>query len=171
MIITSTGQSAGAQSVVLHLSSSASKGLFSAGISQSSLLGVVPSTRSLNSKYITPAVAKGTVCSSNSSEASLVQCLKSVPAKMFASKDTFGAVDEAAIAAYAAYDDQIEGLAVAEPYLPITAASGGPDGIVDDQLVYLIGHDSVPNRVPFMVGTNRNEAGYENISPWTIHIC
>jgi acetylcholinesterase len=152
------GQSAGAQSVVAHLSSSASKGLFSSAISQSSLLGVSFVTRHVNSMHITPAVANITNCTS-SSEAEMIVCLRALPAETFVTPHVISFLEQTAATTYKAFDGLNEGLAVAEPYLPVTAASGGAPGIIDDQFQYLLGNDSIPNRVPLMVGQMRNEAG------------
>ena len=156
--VTIFGQSAGAQSVVAHLSSSASKGLFSSAISQSALLGVPPVTRNVNSEYITPAVANITNCTT-SSEVAMIACLRALPANAFVSAAAIGFLLKTAAVVYGAFDGVDQGLATAEPYLPVTAASGGPPGIIDDQFQYLLGNNSIPNPVPFMVGTMRNEAG------------
>lgn len=152
------GQSAGAQSVVAHISSSASKGLFSSAISQSSLLGVSFVTRDINSKYITPALANVTNCTTLT-EADMITCLRAVPAEQFVQTNVIHVIEHTAAVVFNQFDGINAGLATAEPYLPITAASGGPPGIIDDQFQYLLGNGSIPNRVPFMVGTMRNEAG------------
>lgn len=156
--VTIFGQSAGAQSIVAHLSSSASKGLFSSAISQSALLGVPFVTRNVNSKYITPAVANVTNCTT-SSEAATIACLRALPANEFVSAAVIDFMIKTAAVVYGAFDGVSQGLASAEPYLPVTAASGGPHGVIDDQFQYLLGNNSIPNPVPFMVGTMRNEAG------------
>ena len=156
--VTIFGQSAGAQSTVAHLSSSASKGLFSSAISESSLLGVSFATRDVNSKFITPAVANATKCPTTT-ESEMIACLRSVPALTFVAANTTALVSRSAVAAYKQYDQLAAGLAEAEPYLPVTAASGGPAGVIDDQFQYLINNDSLPNHVPFLVNTMRNEGG------------
>ena len=152
------GQSAGAQSVVAHLSSSASKGLFSSAVPQSSLLGVSFVTRDVNSRFITPALVNATKCTA-SKEDDEIACLRALPAEQFVDPNINGQVVDAGIRAFLQFDALSAGLASAEPYLPITAASGGPPGIIDDQFQYLLGNSSLPNRVPVMVGTMRNEAG------------
>lgn len=151
-------QSAGAQFVVAHLSSSASKGLFSSAIVQSSLLGVSFVNRHTNSDFITPAIANATNCTSLD-ETEMVECLRRVPARDFVEVIGAGAVRQAGVLAFQQYEGLPQGLGTAETYLPITAASGGPPGIIDDQFQYLIANNSIPNRVPVMVGTMRNEAG------------
>ena len=156
--VTIFGQSAGAQSVVAHLSSSASKGLFSSAISQSSLLGVSFVSRHTNSDFITPAVANATNCTSLD-ELEMVECLRQVPAQEFIGMSVAATLRQAGVPAFQKFEGLPAGLGTAETYLPITAASGGPPGIIDDQFQYLLGNDSIPNRVPFMVGTMRNEGG------------
>jgi len=156
--VTIFGQSAGGQSVVAQLSSSASKGLFSAAISQSAPLGISWVTRSVNSKYITPALSNVTNCTSTI-ESELVACLRAVPASDFVSKPVVGYMLEAATKAYGLFDQRNSGLSEAEPYLPITAASGGTEGVIDDQFRYLLANNTLPNRVAFMAGTTKNEGG------------
>lgn len=66
---------------------------------------------------------------------------------------------EAATKAYGLFDQRNAGLSEAEPYLPITAASGGTEGVIDDQFRYLLANNTVPNRIAFMAGTTKNEGG------------
>ena len=144
--------------MVALLSSSAAKGLFAAAISESSLLGIIPVARDVYSKYITSALANATNCTSHT-ESDTIACLRALPAKYFVDSKVTKLVTLAAGVGFKAFNGIAGGLADAEPYLPITAASGGVPGIIDDQFQYLIGNGSLPNRVPFMVGTMRNEGG------------
>lgn len=127
-------------------------------ITESSLLGVSFATREVNSKFITTAVANATDCYSKI-ESEMIACLRNVPAMTFDAANVTALVSRSAVVAYKQYDKLAAGLAEAEPYLPVTAASGGPAGVIDDQFQYLVNNNSLPNRVPLWVNTMRNEGG------------
>ena len=77
----------------------------------------------------------------------------------FVAANVTALVSRSAVVAYKQYDQLAAGLAEAEPYLPVKAASGGPPGVIDDQFQYLVNNNSLPNRVPLWVNTMRNEGG------------
>lgn len=90
------GESAGAQSVIALLSSSATQGLYSAAIAQSApWLPWV--SREYYASGLTPAVAQAVNCTSTD-EASLVSCLKTVDGSLFVANATVDAASKAAAA-------------------------------------------------------------------------
>ena len=94
---TTNRESAGGQSVMALLSSSAATGLFAAAIQQSGPMGIPWHSRKVYTDYVTPAVAGTLGCENLLDESSVVDCLMNITdASSFASNDVSGAVNAAA---------------------------------------------------------------------------
>ncbi|KAL4943477.1 hypothetical protein BDV06DRAFT_189874 [Aspergillus oleicola] len=156
--VTIFGQSAGAQSVVTLLSSTAARGLFNAALIQSSPLDLPWYTRQVYKELVTPHVAEAVGCNNTRSEASLVSCLRSVPASSFISNSTAFQAATSAIATDVAshYLHSSQLLASIEPFMPIISDTG--PGVIDDQFHNLLSKNTLPNRVPTMFTTVSDEA-------------
>lgn len=162
------GQSAGGQSVVALLSSSAAKGLFSGAISQSAPVDLPWYTRDAYNKYVVPHVAQAVGCNNTGpSSANMVECLRSVPATKFVGNSTEfkQATKKIGTQITTKYYHLAEAANSGEPFMPMVDAASG---VVDGQINELLGNNSLPNRVPTMFTTTENEllfraAGYPSI--------
>ncbi|KAJ5496237.1 Carboxylesterase type B [Penicillium fimorum] len=156
--VTIFGPSSGGQSVVAILSSTAANGLFSGAIVQSAVLDTPWFPRGFYSKYITPEVGKAVGCDGNVSETSFLKCLRSVPASMYLDNSTaFQTAVEAISFSVADHFHHSTGLIfAAEPFLPMVDDTGS--GVVDDQFDTLLANNNIPNHVPTMFTTVRDEA-------------
>jgi acetylcholinesterase len=157
--VTIFGQSAGGQSVVALLSSTAAQGLFSGAIAQSAPVDLPWFTREVYADIIIPEVAKAVGCNQSSPEKALLSCLRSVPATMFLSNATeFKQATAAWTKAVASnYLHVSEVLAGIEPLMPIVDSHSG---VIDDQFYKLLADERVPNRVPTMFTTLTDEASF-----------
>ncbi|CEL06799.1 hypothetical protein ASPCAL09971 [Aspergillus calidoustus] len=157
--VTIFGQSAGGQSVIAVLSSSAAKGLFSGAIVQSAPVDLPWYTREVYSSLVVPHVASAVGCgNSTSSEETLLSCLRSIPATNFledpnANVSVTSAIAEAVSENYLHVSQLIANI---EPYMPMIDDSGS--GVIDDQFHTLLESNSLPNRVPTMFTTVTDEA-------------
>ncbi|KAE8148082.1 Carboxylesterase family-domain-containing protein [Aspergillus avenaceus] len=151
------GQSAGGQSVVALLSSSAARGLFSAAIVQSAPLDLPWFTRDVYADVIVPEIATAVGCNQSTTEASLVSCLRTVPATKFLDNSTEWKQAKSkwtkGLASDYLHVSQL--LASIEPLMPIVDARGG---VIDDQFYKLLANERVPNRVPTIFTTVTDEA-------------
>lgn len=147
--VTIGGESAGAQSVSALIASSAAKGLFRAGFMLSNPW--VPWTpRSAGTKYIAPAVATSLGCPTSGT--ALVECLQNVTdPTLFVQGDAFTNATNTITGVLAQLDSATLFSASVEPFLPT------PDGLIDDQIFYLAGNGTIPNKVPIMLGTLSGE--------------
>lgn len=163
------GQSAGGQSVVALLSSSAASGLFSGAIAQSAPLDLPWSTREVYAELITPKVAKAVGCedaSDSDSEQSLLKCLRSVPATEYVSNSSDFQNALSAIAKDVSNDylHVSKLLASIEPFMPVVDDTGS--GVIDDQFHTLLSNNALPNKVPTMFTTVTDESSlyvYEKV--------
>ncbi|OJJ54107.1 hypothetical protein ASPSYDRAFT_35628 [Aspergillus sydowii CBS 593.65] len=156
--VTIFGQSAGGQSVIAVLSSTAARGLFSGALVQSAPVDLPWHTREVYTKLITPHIAEAVGCANTTGEASLVSCLRSVPATKF-----LGNSSEFSTALSAVAEDVSSNwlhvsslLASIEPFMPVVDESG--TGVIDDQFHTLLATNRLPNRVPTMFTTVSEEA-------------
>lgn len=156
--VTVFGQSAGGQSAVALLSSTAAKGLFSGALVQSAPLDLPWFPRALYSDYIAPQVGKAVGCNDTRSEASFLKCLRSVPASRYVDNSTAFQNATKAIASSIAkhYYQNTELLSATEPFMPMVDDSGS--GVIDGQFHTLLENDSLPIRVPAMFTTVRDES-------------
>ena len=149
--VTIFGQSAGGQSVIALLSSSAASGLFSGALVQSASLDIPWYSRQIYTEIITPRVAKTVGCGADGAdELDMLSCLRSIPATKYLDNSTEfrHALDEIA-------------KAVAEDYLhtkklQVSTAPSMP--IVDDQFHTLLATNRLPNVDPIMFTTVTHEA-------------
>ncbi|KAJ5806784.1 CAZyme family CE10 [Penicillium riverlandense] len=157
--VTIFGQSAGGQSVVALLSSSAAKGLFSGALVQSAPLDLPWFPRAFYSQYIAPTVGEAVGCDSDSSEAELLKCLRAVPADMYLDNSTTFGDAESTIASDLAshYYHNTKLLSSQEPFMPMLDDCNY--GVVDDQFYRLLTEGKLPNHVPTMFTTVHDEAG------------
>ncbi|KAL2812146.1 Carboxylesterase family-domain-containing protein [Aspergillus granulosus] len=157
--VTIFGQSAGGQSVVAVLSSSAAQGLFSGAIVQSAPIDLPWYTRGVYSSLVVPHVADAVGCgNATASEEALLACLRSVPATSFLDDPTANTSVTSAIAQdiSANYLHVSQLISNIEPYMPMIDDSGS--GIIDDQFHNLLANNALPNRVPTMFTTVTDEA-------------
>lgn len=156
--VTVFGQSAGGQSVTALLSSTAAKGLMSAAVIQSAPLDLPWATRPFYAKYVAPAVGQAVGCTDSESEASLLECLRSVPAEHFLQNSTEFKDALAIISTNLAgkYFHETVQLSETEPFLPVVDETGS--GVIDDQFHTLIANDSLPIKVPTMFTNVHDEA-------------
>lgn len=147
--ITIGGQSAGAQSVSALVASSAAKGLFRAAFMLSNPW--VPwVNRSVQSKYVAPAVAASLNCSTEGE--SMVKCLQAVEDPLlFVQGEAFTNATNAITVALTKVAGSSLFSASLEPFLPT------PDGLLDDQFFYLASNGTIPNNVPLLLGTTSGE--------------
>ncbi|KAL2824814.1 Carboxylesterase family-domain-containing protein [Aspergillus cavernicola] len=153
------GQSAGGQSVIAVLSSSAARGLFSGALVQSAPVDLPWYTREVYSELVVPHVAEAVGCANaTSTENSLLSCLRSVPATNFVDNSTAFQTAMSAVARDVGSDylhvSQL--LASIEPLMPMVDDSGS--GVIDDQFHTLLATNRLPNRVPTMFTTVTDEA-------------
>lgn len=158
--ITIFGQSAGGQSVVALLSSSAAQGLLSSAIVQSGPVDIPWYTRDMYARLVVPEVAKSVGCNEVQSEGLVVSCLRSVLASKFLGnssefKNTLQAIAQKVSSKYL-HSDAL--LSEAEPFLPVVDDSGS--GVIDDQFDQLLARQCLPNRVPTLFITVTDEASY-----------
>ncbi|KAJ5927593.1 hypothetical protein N7516_009366 [Penicillium verrucosum] len=156
--VTVFGQSSGGQSVVALLSSTAAKGLFSGALVQSANFDLPWFPRDLYSKYIAPEVANAVGCEANESEESLVKCLRSVPASMYLDNSTeFQTATKTSSSAIANhFYNNTQATGADEPFMPMVDDTGS--GVVDGQFNALLANNTLPNNVPTMFTTVRDEA-------------
>lgn len=156
--VTIFGQSAGGQSVVALLSSSAAKGLFSGAIIQSAPFDLPWYTREVYQKYIAPAVAKAVGCDEEDDEKSMLSCLRSAPALKYVdnSTDFSDALDTIADDVSENYLHTTSLITAIEPFMPVVDDTGS--GVIDGQFHTLLKTGSLPNYVPTMFTTTTDEA-------------
>ncbi|KAL1956821.1 hypothetical protein VTO42DRAFT_6771 [Malbranchea cinnamomea] len=158
--VTIFGESAGGQSVVALLSSSAAQGLFAAAISQSSPVSLPWFTRDVYTEFITPQVSSDVGCNETKSEKELIACLQSVPATEFLHVD----MSTIASRVNSGYLHSTTLVANIEPFLPMIDDSNS--GVIDDQFHVLLSEDKLPNRVPAIFTIVADEsAAWLNIVP------
>ncbi|GMG06218.1 unnamed protein product [Aspergillus oryzae] len=155
--VTIFGQSAGGQSVVALLSSTAARGLFSGAIAQSAPVDLPWFTHEVYADAIVPELSKAVGCNQTTSEKELLSCLRSVPATKFISNTTeFQQAQAAWVKTLASdYLHVSQLLAAIEPLMPIVDPRGG---VIDDQFDKLLASERLPNRVPTMFTTVTDEA-------------
>lgn len=155
--VTIFGQSAGGQSVVALLSSSAAKGLFKGAISQSAPVDLPWFTRDVYTEYVTPAVTKAVGCSAEASEKDLLACLQKVPAEQFlsSSKSLSSALSTVAASIASNYFHSSLFVASVEPILPMIDDT--KSGVIDGQFYDLVKSGKLPCKVPVMFSTVTNE--------------
>ena len=156
--VTIFGQSAGGQSVVALLSSSAANGLFSGAIAQSAPVDLPWYTRDVYTELVTPHISKAVGCNDTSSEKGLLSCLRSVPATDYIStSDSYAkALSSIAKDVGSNYLNVSPLLAAIEPIMPSVDDSGS--GVIDDQFHTLLKQDKLPNKVPVMFTTVTDES-------------
>ena len=156
--VTLFGQSAGGQSTVALLSSSAAKGLFSGALVQSAPLDSPWFPRKLYSNYLAPEVGKAVGCNDTSSEQALLNCLRAVPATNYLDNST--AFEEATTSMTASIADHYyhntKMLSGTEPFMPMVDDSGS--GVIDDQFYELLANNKLPIQVPTMFTNVHDEA-------------
>ncbi|KAI9043578.1 putative cholinesterase [Aspergillus affinis] len=157
--VTIFGQSAGGQSVVALLSSPTAAPLFSAAIAQSAPVDLPWFTRDVYTDLVVPHIAPALGCPHHTTpEASLVACLRSLPATAFLDNSTAfeSGIANASNATAYGYLHASPMLASIEPLLPILDPEAG---IIADQFHNLLasGNSSV-NRVPTLFTTVADEA-------------
>lgn len=148
------GQSAGGQSVVALLSSSAAKGLFSGAISQSAPVDLPWYTRDAYNEYVVPHVSEAVGCSADAGD--VLSCLRSVPATAFLDNSTefkqaTKKIGEQITTKYYRLSPAADS---GEPFMPMVDAD---TGILDGQINTLLHDDTLPNRVPTMFTTTEHE--------------
>lgn len=147
--ITIGGQSAGSESIAGLISSSAAKGLFHAAFMLSNPW--VPwINRSVQTKYVTPAVASSLNCPTNGT--AMVDCLQKVDnTTLFVQGAAYtNATDEITVALSKVSGSSLFSASI-QPFLPT------PDDLIDDQFFYLAGNGTLPNNVPLLLGTTSGE--------------
>ncbi|KAE8379796.1 Carboxylesterase family-domain-containing protein [Aspergillus bertholletiae] len=155
--VTIFGQSAGGQSVVAMLSSSAASGLFSAAVVQSAALDLPWYPRQIYTEIITPRVAKAVGCD-DADEHDMLVCLRSIPATKYLDNSTelSHVLDEIAKAIANDYL-HAKKLQVSSPqFMPIV--DDRDSGIINDQFHTLLATNRLPNPVPIMFTTLTDEA-------------
>ncbi|KNG84178.1 cholinesterase [Aspergillus nomiae NRRL 13137] len=155
--VTIFGQSAGGQSVIAMLSSSAASGLFSAAVVQSAALDVPWYSRKVYTEIITPRIAKAVGCD-DADEPVMLSCLRSIPAAKYLDNSTelAHALDEIAGAVGNGYLHTKKLQVSSSPFMPIVDDRGS--GIIDDQFHTLLATNRLPNAVPIMFTTVTDEA-------------
>ncbi|KAB8263181.1 Carboxylesterase family-domain-containing protein [Aspergillus pseudonomiae] len=155
--VTIFGQSAGGQSVIAMLSSSAASGLFSAAVVQSAALDVPWYSRQVYTEIITPRIAKAVGCD-DADEPVMLSCLRSIPAAKYLDNSTelAHALDEIANAVGNDYLHTKKLQVSSSPFMPIVDDRGS--GIIDDQFHNLLATNRLPNAVPIMFTTVTDEA-------------
>ncbi|KAI3147214.1 hypothetical protein CBS147325_4370 [Penicillium roqueforti] len=156
--VTVFGQSSGGQSVVALLSSSAAKGLFSGALVQSANFDLPWFPRALYSKYIAPEVGNAVGCDGNAPEATLLNCLRSVPASMYLDNSTDFQTATKSFSSNKAnhFYHNTELLSASEPFMPMVDDTGS--GVIDDQFNILLSKNKLPINVPTMFTNVRDEA-------------
>ena len=156
--VTIFGQSAGGQSTIALLSSTAAKGLFSGALVQSAPLDLPWFPRGLYANYIAPAVGKAVGCNNTSSEKDFLKCLRSVPASKYIDNSTEFQTATKSIASSIAkhYYHNTELLSATEPFMPMVDDSN--TGVINDQFHTLLAKNNLPIHVPTMFTTVRDES-------------
>ncbi|RAL11924.1 putative cholinesterase [Aspergillus homomorphus CBS 101889] len=156
--VTIFGQSAGGQSAIALLSSSAAHGLFSGAIVQSAPVDLPWFTRGVYNDIVTPRISSAVGCNGTTSENALLSCLRSIPATKYLDNSTEFKAATAATAKVLANQwlHSSDLLASIEPMLPIVDDTGS--GVIDDQFHTLLSEDRLPNRVPVIFTTVADEA-------------
>lgn len=154
--VTIFGQSAGGQSVVALLSSSAAKGLFSGAIAQSAPVDLPWFTRDAYNKYVVPYVATAVGCNTTLSSADMTSCLRSVPATKFLDNSTEfkQATKNIGLQITTRYYHLPASANSGEPFMPMVDATSG---VLDGQINQLLSKNILPSRVPTMFTTTENE--------------
>ncbi|GAB1213866.1 hypothetical protein ATERTT37_003019 [Aspergillus terreus] len=157
--VTIFGQSAGGQSVIAMLSSSAARGLFSGAIVQSAPVDLPWFTRDVYANLVAPEIAKAVSCDDSPSEKDLLSCLRAVPATSYLDNSTefSNAIDASSKAVAQNYLHTETLLASIEPLMPMVDDSHS--GVIDDQFDVLLRTNRLPSRVPTMFTTVSDEAG------------
>lgn len=161
--VTIFGQSAGGQSVIALLSSSATKGLYSGAIVQSAPLDLPWFSREIYSEAIVPEIAKAVGCDKKddqTSEGALLNCLRSVPATSYLD-NTNAFQDAANTSSKTIADDYLHVspfLTSVEPFMPMVDDNGS--GVIDDQFNTLLSTGKLPNHVPTMFTIVTDEASF-----------
>ncbi|KAE8322584.1 Carboxylesterase family-domain-containing protein [Aspergillus sergii] len=143
--VTIFGQSAGGQSVIAMLSSSAASGLFSGAVVQSAALDILWYSRQMYTAIITPNL-------------SMLSCLRSVPAAKYLDNST-EFMHESGEIAKAVADNYLHTKKIqvsSSPLMPIIDDHGS--GIIDNQFHTLLATNRLPNAVPIMFTTVTDEA-------------
>lgn len=155
--VTIFGQSAGGQSTVALLSSSAAKGMFRGAISQSAPVDLPWYTREVYTKLVTPQVAGAVKCAIELSEKDLVKCLQSASAESFVNSAPGMSVALQTIKTAVAngYFHSSVFVAAIEPFLPMV--DDIKSGVIDGQFDDLIQAGKLPSPVPVMFSTVANE--------------
>lgn len=156
--VTIFGQSAGGQSVVAMLSSSAASDLFSGAIVQSAPVDLPWYTREVYGELIAPEVAKAVGCEDFDTEEAMVKCLRSVPPLNYLdnSTDFEDAMSASAKSVSSEYLHVSSLLASIEPLMPVVDDTNS--GVIDNQFHTLLSQGKLPNRVPTMFTTVTDEA-------------
>ncbi|PKY00530.1 alpha/beta-hydrolase [Aspergillus campestris IBT 28561] len=159
--VTIFGQSAGGQSVVALLSSTAARGLFSGAIVQSAPLDLPWFTRQVYADIVAPEIAKAIGCDEDKhteSESALLSCLRAAPATSYLdnSTDIGDAIDATSKALGTDYLHVSKLLASIEPLMPMIDDTGS--GVIDDQFHILLANNALPNRVPTLFTAATDEA-------------
>ncbi|KAL4771000.1 Alpha/Beta hydrolase protein [Aspergillus nidulans var. acristatus] len=160
--VTIFGQSAGGQSVVALLSSTAARGLFSGALIQSAPVDLPWYTRQVYSELVVPHIAQAVGCGNATaeSESALLRCLRSLPATSFLDNSTAFEAATSAIATDVAdsYLHVSQLLASIEPFMPMVDDSDSASGVIDNQFHRLVSENTLPNRVPTFFTTTPDEA-------------
>lgn len=152
--ITIFGQSAGAQSVVALLSSTAAKGLFGGAVAKSSPVSLPWFTREVYTEFITPQVASDVGCKDKiKDEEELLSCLRAADAKKFVYDVDNATISNAVNDGYLHTSALVAGI---EPFLPVVDDSDS--GVIDDQFHKLLAADKLPNPVPTIFSVMSDEA-------------
>ncbi|KAL4994731.1 Carboxylesterase family-domain-containing protein [Aspergillus recurvatus] len=157
--VTIFGQSAGGQSVVALLSSTAARGLFSGALVQSAPVDLPWYTRQVYRELVVPHVAQAVGCANaTDSEPALLSCLRAIPAESFLDNSTAFAAATSAIATDVAgsYLHVSQLLASIEPFMPMVDDSNA--GVIDNHFHSLVSSNTLPNRVPTFFTTTPDEA-------------
>ncbi|KAL4897497.1 Carboxylesterase family-domain-containing protein [Aspergillus ambiguus] len=157
--VTIFGQSAGGQSVIAMLSSSAARGLFSGAIVQSAPVDLPWFTRDVYANLVAPEISKAVGCDDSETETDLLKCLRAAPATSFLDNSTefSDAIDASSKAVAEHYLHTKTLLASIEPLMPMVDDSNS--GVIDDQFDVLLRTNRLPSRVPTMFTTVTDEAG------------
>lgn len=165
--VTIFGESAGGQSVVALLSSSAARGLFSGAVSESAPIDFPWHTRDMHTKLIVPEVAKAVGCNNTQSEEALLSCFRAVPATNFTEDSAkYTNASKAYTQLTAKHLDVGVLVSSIEPVMPIVDDSGS--GVIDDQFRELLAKKSLPSSVPTLFTTTTDEAlGFAGAIPFS----
>lgn len=156
--ITIFGQSAGGQSVIALLSSSAAKGLFTSAIIQSAPIDLPWLTQGVYEDLITPYISTAVGCGhASDDERTLLSCLRAVPSSNYLGNTTSfqSALSTASKRVASEYLQTTSLLANIEPLMPSVENS---TGVIDNQFHILLSNNTLPSRVPVMFTSVPDEA-------------